>query len=60
MCETEHTVLGPLPRSQTQQMLTDVSIEFPRKVRVNDIGLSTFQLAKHFPTQFLSTGLRSR
>lgn len=50
MCETERMVSGLLPRSHAQQMLTDVSIEFPREVRANDIGLSTFQFAKHFPT----------
>lgn len=36
VCEAGHVVSGPLPRSQTQQMLTNVGIDFPREVGVND------------------------
>lgn len=53
LCEAGHVVSGPLPRSQTQQTLTNVGIDFPREVGANDTRSSTFQFAQRFPKEHL-------
>lgn len=53
VCEAGHVVSGPLPRSQTQQTLTNGGKDFPGEVGVNDTRSSTFQLAQLFPTEHL-------